>query len=106
MSLCILACACGGVDSLTRGVLRQAGVPNWMTYEVHKGKEHCRTVLSRFPTQLHPLLAFRALESHLENNGTFAVIIGYDDNSFFWGDVHTNAPKDVFDTINIVKAFA
>lgn len=106
MSLCILTCACGGVDGLVRNVLRQAGVANWMTYEVHRGKEHCQTVLSRLPSQLHPLLAYRALEDHLEHNGTFAVVIGYNDNAFFWGDVHTNAPKDVFDTINIIKAFA
>lgn len=102
----LLMCNCSGTESLIRNVLNQAGVVSWMTYEVHKGKEHCQTILGYFPEKYHPLLSYRALTDYLDHQGTFAVIIGYDDNSFFWQDVHTNAPKDVFDAIAIVKRFA
>lgn len=102
----LLTCDCGGVDSLVRGILNQAGVSNWMTYEIHKGKEHCQTILDRFPEKYHGLLAYRALADYLKDHGTFAIIIGYDDNSFFWQEVRSNAPKDVFDAIGIIKRFA
>lgn len=102
----LLTCDCGGAEPLVRNVLRDASVDNWMTYEIHKGKEHCRKIVSYFPSQLHELLAFRALESCLENQGAFAIIVGYDDNSFFWEDVHTNAPIENIRARAIVERFA
>lgn len=79
---------------------------SWLSTEVHKGKEHCQMILSRFPAPYHKLLAFRALESYLPTRSSYAVLIGYDNQSFYWADIHSGAPADWLQGQAIIKQFA
>lgn len=106
MSLLLLTCDCGGAEPLVRNVLREASVSNWMTYEIHKGKEHCRTIVSYLPAEYAAHLSYRALVDFLANAGAFAVIVGYDKNRFFWEDIHANAPVEHMRAIAIAEEFA
>lgn len=102
----LLACECSSAEPLARGVAQEAGIRDWLTLPLHKGKEHALTVLSHFPEPFKRLLAFRALEDHISRGGTFVVVVGYDDEYFYWSDIHSNAPSDRMDAITILKRFA
>lgn len=102
----ILTCECSSAEPLVRRALQEAGIPDWLSIDVHKGKEHAQLILSRFPAPYHALLAYRALESYLANASSFAVIVGYDDRTFYWADIHSAAPKDWMDAQSILKRFA
>lgn len=106
MTVALLTCQCGSAEPLARGVAQEAGIHDWLTLPIHKGKEHCLTVLSRFPEPFKRLLAFRALEDHISKGSTFVVVLGYDDEFFYWSDIHSNAPADRMDAIAILKRFA
>lgn len=102
----ILTCECTSATPLVQQLLRRTETPNWMDIPVHKGKEHCRTVLSYFPDPYKELLSFRALYDYLENASSFAIVVGYDDTTFYWADIHSNAPADVLQAEAILKRFA
>lgn len=102
----ILACACGGVDQLARGLLQECEYADWLTAEIHKGKEHCLTVLSFLADELGESLPLRALQSYIENTGTFTIVVGYDPTHLYWEDFHTNAPIERARAKAIVEAFA
>lgn len=104
----VLACECSGVDSLARGLLQEAEVKNWMDVLLHKGKEHCQTILERLPEKYHVSLEYRALLDYITNNetGAFTIIVGYDETHFYWEDIHSNAPIERTRAIAIAKRFA
>lgn len=77
-----------------------------MSIPLHKGKEHCLSLLSNFPAPHKRLLAFKALESYIDQGGQYAVVIGYDDEYFYWASISSNSPKDQFDAQAILKRFA
>lgn len=106
MATVFLTCDCSAAEPLARGAAEEAGLTNWLTLEIHKGKEHCLTVLSRFPAPYKELLAFRALEDKISAGGSFVTVVGYDDQYFYWADLASNAPADRFDAISIIKRFA
>lgn len=102
----LLTCNCGSAEPLVRQTLRSSGITTWLTEPIHKGKEHCLTVLSYFPEPYHELLAFKALQDHLSTTSSYAIIIGYDDSSFYWSDIHSNAPQEVIQAQSILERFA
>lgn len=101
----IFTCECHGAEPLVRQLLQRMGVANWMDYPIHKGKNHCLDVLSCLPKQLHSLLAFRALQDYLPNASSFSIVVGYDEESFYWSDISDNAPVEVIQAEAIVKRF-
>lgn len=102
----ILTCECHSAEPLVRTALQEANIPDWMTYPVHKGKEHCKAILERFPEPYHTLLAFNALLDYLDRTSSYAIIVAYDDRSFYWSDIHSNAPQDRFQADTLLKQFA
>lgn len=106
MSCLFLTCECGSADGLVRQAAQSAGLQNWMSIPVHKGKEHCLAVLSHFPDAHRNLLAFRALEDFISQGGSYAVVVGYDDEYFYWSSIDSNSPKDMLDSVAILKRFA
>lgn len=101
-----LCCECGSAGPLARGVAQEAGLSDWLTLEIHKGKEHCLSILSQFPAPYKELLAFRALEDKISQGGSFVTVIGYDEEYFYWADVASGAPSDRMDALAIIKRFA
>lgn len=107
----LLTCACGSTEPLTRSLLQEAGITDWMTVEIHKEKEHCRKIVENLPQKFHELLAYRALQSYLDPNSekpvsAFAIIVGYDDTSFYWEDFSSNAPDVRIRALAIAERFA
>lgn len=102
----LLVCECGAAEPLARQVCQQAGLTDWMAIPLHKGKEHCLTVLDRFPEQYHGLLAYRALWDKIEQGGTFVIVLGYDEEYFYWANVASGSPSDMLDGTAILKRFA
>lgn len=102
----ILACTCGGVDQLARGLLQECNYADWLTIDIHKGKEHCQTILAFLEEELGPSLPLGALKNYIENTGTFTIVIGYDPTHFYWEDFHSNAPIERARAKAIVEAFA
>lgn len=106
MSVLLLTCECGSAEPLARQVAQAAGIVDWMSLPLHKGVQHCLTVLDRFPEPFHDLLAFRALHNFIEGGGTYVVVVGYTDEFFYWADVSSGSPKDMLDGQSILKRFA
>lgn len=105
-----LTCQCGSADSLAQGLQQEAGITNWMALPIHKGKEHCRTIVERFPEQFHTLLSYRALVSYLSPDAekpvsTFVIIVGYDDTTFYWEDFASNAPDSRIRALAILERY-
>lgn len=106
MTVMLCCCECGAAEPLGRQVAMQAGITNWMAIPLHKGVEHCLTVLDRFPEPYKQLLAHRALCDFIRQGGTFVVAIGYDDEYFYWANVASGSPADMMDGGAILKRFA
>lgn len=106
MSLMVLACECGAAEPLARQVLEPVVPTTWLSVPIHKGKEHCLTVLSHFPEPFQQLVAYQALLNHIEENSSFVVFVGYDHEYFYWEDVASNAPAEVASATAIIKRFA
>lgn len=106
MSVLVLVCDCGGAEPLARQALQKAGVADWLTFPIHRGKPHALTLLSHFPSAFKRLLAFRALEDHISRATSFVVIIGYDEETFYWSDIQSSAPADTLQSQAILKRFA
>lgn len=106
MSIMMLSCECSSTVPLLRQTAQRAGIVNWMEVELHKGKEQCLQVLSWFPITHKQLLAFRALEDFISNNGTFAVFVGWDKEYFYWSDIAKNEPASVARAEAIIHQFA
>lgn len=103
----LLTCDCPSAEPLVRKALQEAGIKEWLATSIHKGREHCLTILERFPKPYHELLAFRALFDYLDSRASsFNVIVGYDDETFYWADIHSGAPMDWMDGQAILKRFA
>lgn len=107
----LLSCECSSTEPLMRGLIQEAGIADWMTVEVHKGKEHCQTIIDQLPTRFHSLLAYRALQSYLSPDNpksvsSFAIIVGYDKDTFYWEDFASNAPDARIKALAIAKRFA
>lgn len=104
LKLC--CCECGSAEPLVRGLLQEAGITNWMSVEIHKGKEHCQTVLARFPEPYQSSLQLQALINLVKENSTFVVVLGYDKTRIYWEDISSNAPIERTRALAIVKEFA
>lgn len=109
--LSLLMCDCGSAEPLARGLLEEAKITNWMAVPIHKGKEHCRTIIERFPEQFHGLISYRALQSYLAEDApkpvsSFVIIVGYDQDTFYWEDFSSNAPDIRVRAVAIAERFA
>lgn len=101
-----LCCECGAAVPLARQAAESAGLTNWMAIPLHKGKEHCLTILDRFPEPFKKLVSYRALYDMIGRGGTFVVVLGYDEEFFYWVDISSGTPSDMFDATAILKRFA
>lgn len=102
----VCMCECPAAEPLVRGLLREAGVTNWMDAEIHKGKEHCLTVLERLSESLGHPLEMRALLDYIAKTSTYAVVVGYDKERVYWSDFSSNAPVERTEAKAIVETFA
>lgn len=106
MPLALFVCDCGNAAPLGYQTIQAAGVKNWATVPIHKGKKHVLSVLSHFPTQFQALAAYQELIQCINTHNTFVVLLGYDDECFYWSNIKSNSHKDTLDAIAIAKRFA
>lgn len=83
MSLMVLTCMCGGVENLSRNVLRRNGDPNYMSTPLYRGRDKSLSALNTIPQfpELDVLRQF--LKAHTK----YAIVLGYDDKSFRWANM-------------------
>ena len=101
----LLACNCGGVVPLLRGVLKEAGCDGWLDVPVYQGKKYALETLEQFPEYYRKLPQWGALYDSINNRSSFAVVIGYDKDNFRWSDVVMGDLKSNLDGQIIAKQF-
>lgn len=101
-----LSCACSSAEPLLRGLLQEANFADWLYVPLHKGREHCLSVLDGFPAPFQALLAFQALVKFIEEHSSYAIVLGYDDTTFYWVDISRNAPKEKAEARAVLERFA
>ena len=99
--IAVCACHCGSSDSLARNFLKSAGVSDWMSMPIHKGKEKSLSFLNNLP----PVAEKEMLANFLKGASKWVVIIGYDQTSARWSDIAHNAPKSTIEAEFIVRNF-
>lgn len=98
----VIACFCGGSESLVRNFLHSINYPDWMSIPINKGKEKSLAVINQLP----PSDGKEMLQSFLRDASKWAVIIGYDDTGCRWSDIAHNGPKSRIEAEFVVKKFA
>ena len=102
----LLVCDCGGSEQLVRSALHSAGVGNWATAPLVRGKRRVLEWLDKLPEEIHNKPEIGGLYRLVKNNGRFAVILGYDDLSVRWGDVASGSLKEKLDAEVIASRYA
>ena len=97
----VIACYCGGSDSLVRNFLKSINYEHWLDIPVERGKEKSLAVVNQLP----PTPEKDMLKSLLSNASKWAVIIGYNDNTMRWSDIAHNGPKSKIEAEFVVKNY-
>ena len=101
MALAVVACMCGGSDSLVRNFLKRIGYKDWLSIPVEKGREKSLSVINQLP----PTTEKEMLKNLLKNASKWAIIIGYDETSMKWSDISHNGPKSRIEAEALVHHF-
>lgn len=102
----VLTCHCHGAEAKARGVLRDAGVANYMTVPIYVGPKTGTLMLEQMPANLHETLEWRALHSYINSQPSYSVIMGYNNEFVRWVEVKKKDLVSRADAANIVEIFA
>lgn len=98
--LSCLACKCHNSEPIIRRVLRISHAPNWATHPIIRGKAECLSYLEGFSSP-----TIEALKKYIEQNSSWAVIIGYDEDRIDWAEVGHGGDKARLDGQVIVERY-
>lgn len=101
----LLACSCNGVVPALRGILKNAGISDWLNFPICQGKKYALQTLDQFPDYYKNLLEWGALRNSINNRSSFAVVVGYDADNFKWADIALGDIKSKIDAEVIAKAY-
>ena len=99
-----LICDCGGAEPLIRSVFKEAGLGNWLSVPVSKGKKASLEFLESRGMTDNPTLS--ALAYHIRQASAFVVVLGWDNAEIRWADVHNGGIKNRLDAQIIASQFA
>lgn len=97
----VLTCMCGGVENLSRRVLKRSGHPDYMKVPIYKGREKSLSALNNIP-QFDDL---GALRSYLKSHTRYAIVLGYDDKGCKWANAASPNVKEVVYTELIIDKY-
>lgn len=82
----VLTCACGGVESMARAILREAGIKDWLNVPVYQGKEKAREILQ--DPEISYLPAVQVLLKYINETTSYVVVLGIDKvrDAAIWAD--------------------
>lgn len=102
MALYGLVCNCGGSEGLVRRCFKRAGVKDWLSIPVYKGKENISGFLSNFD---NPSKEIMEVANYAKNTNPYAVVVGVD-GEVKWVDVKHGGMKEMLDAELIAEQFA
>lgn len=105
MIFCFI-CECGGVTSLMRKILRSAGHDNWLEEPLYKGKARYNEFYNNLPKEYKDRLEIGALNQHLANTSSYAVVLGIKNDKIIWADAKAGDIKSRLDVELIIQKFA
>ena len=99
-------CECGGVTNLMRRTLKSAGLDNWLDITLYRGKSKFKEFYDGLPEEQKGRLEIGALNQHLANVSSYAVILGIDGDRIVWSDIKSGDVKSRLDAEIIAAKFA
>lgn len=102
----LLSCECGGAEQLIRQALHRYEYRNWAMEPIKKGKTASLSEVERLIRKYPDSIELKALFSHINNNGKWSVVLGYNDDSVKWADISHNDMKSDVEAEVIVSNFA
>lgn len=102
----LLTCSCGSAEGLIRQALHKYGYKNWAMEPITQGKTKCLSVIEELIRKSPDDDNFRSLYSHINNNGKWCVILGYDTSgNSRWSDISKHDLKSDVEAEAIVEKF-
>ena len=103
----IVTCECGSSEQLVRQALHRYEYKNWAMEPIKKGKTASLTEVEALIRKFPDNSDFKSLYAHINNNGKWCVIIGYDKSgNARWSDISRNDMKSDVEAELIVQNFA
>lgn len=96
-----LACRCHNSEPIIRRVLRISHHQGWAIEPIIRGKAECLSYLENFEEN-HTI---GALKKYIEQNSSWAVILGFDGNRIDWAEVGHGGSKARLDGQIIVERY-
>lgn len=102
-----VACSCGSSEHLIRQALHKYEYRNWAVEPIIQGKTKCLSAIEELIRKFPDDDNFRSLYSHINNNGKWCVILGYDGNgNSRWSDIAKRDLKSDVEAETIVENFS
>lgn len=97
-----LVCDCGGSEGIVRRCFKRAGLNNWLSIPVYKGKENIKGFLDNFDNPSNEILE---VANYAKEHNPYAIVVGVGD-SVAWVDVKHGGLKEMLDAELIAEQFA
>lgn len=109
--IALLVCSCANSEALARDVLQQAEVGCWLSAPCYTGKDAGYKFLNGFGScpdayDHREGEARTELKTHIDNSGSYAVIVGYDDDHAGWIDIGRGDTRSRLKALALAKTFA
>lgn len=103
----LCSCTCGGVENLLKRVLKEAGITDWLSMPLHKGKDKTRRAIAALPEQIREKSETKAFLAHISHKSKYAAVFGYSEENdvVIWADVARGSTKERIDAQNIAKLY-
>ena len=103
----LIACSCGSSEGLIRQALHKYEYRNWAVEPIIQGKTKSLSAVEELIREFPDDDGLRALYSHINNNGKWCVILGYDkEGNSRWADIAKHDFKSDVEAESIVERFS
>lgn len=104
--LAIIGCECHNGITMSQSVLREAGVPSWLTTPSYRGKRAGLAFVASLATPVLSLDQKQTLQDFLEYNSSYSVIVAYNDTTARFVNVGRGDLRSKVEAIELAKLFA
>lgn len=98
-------CTCSNAETLARGVFKKAGVRDYMSVPVYRGKEKLRALMNSLPEGARRSLGAQTLVDFVRERGSFVLIIGYTEDNLVWANAKRSSAKEQLDAEIIASRY-
>lgn len=104
--IALITCDCGSAEGLIRQALHKYEYKGWATQPIFKGKMQSLKKIEELIRQYPDRPEISALFAHVNNNGKWVVILGYDKDGAKWSDISRKDMKSDIEAEAIISRFA